>query len=87
MTASDEGFEGVHAWSKQLLGGAHATVIATVAWAVLCLLDAQRATPAALARALPAERAGSGRSCLRRGRRWWAGAASRDAPSDARHTL
>jgi hypothetical protein len=45
----------------------------TVAWAVLCLLVAQRVTPAALARALPGEHAGSGRSCLRRVRRWWSG--------------
>jgi len=36
---------------------------------------AQRATSAALARALPAEQAGSGRSCLRRVRRWWCGPA------------
>ena len=73
MTASRVGYERVHAWSKQVLGGAHATVIGAVAWAVLCLLVAQRATPAALARALPAERAGSGRSRLRRVRRWWTG--------------
>jgi hypothetical protein len=51
----------------------HTTVVVTVVWAVLCLLVAQRATPAALARALPAEHAGSGRSCLRRVRRWWRG--------------
>jgi hypothetical protein len=36
---------------------------------------AQRVTSAALARALPAEHAGSGRSCLRRVRRWWRGPA------------
>jgi hypothetical protein len=47
----------------------------TIAWAVLCLLVAQRVTSAALARALPAEHAGSGRSCLRRVRRWWSGPA------------
>jgi hypothetical protein len=73
MTASRVGYERVHAWSKQVFGGAHATVLGAVAWAVLCLLVAQRATPAALARALPAERAGSGRSRLRRVRRWWSG--------------
>jgi hypothetical protein len=44
-----------------------------MAWAVLCLLVAQRVTPAALARALPAGHAGSGRSWLRRVRRWWCG--------------
>jgi hypothetical protein len=45
----------------------------TVAWAVLCLLVAQRVTSAPLARALPATHAGSGRSRLRRVRRWWSG--------------
>jgi hypothetical protein len=50
-------------------------VVVTVAWAVLCLLVAQRVTAAALARALPAAHAGSGRSCLRRVRRWWRGPA------------
>jgi hypothetical protein len=73
MTATQVGYEPVRTWSKHLLGAAHTTVVATVAWAVLCLLAAQRATPAALARALPAEQAGSGRSRLRRVRRWWAG--------------
>src|SRR5262249_46294483 len=53
----------------------HGTVVVTSAWAVLCLLVAQRVTSAALARALPAEHAGSGRSCLRRVRRWWSGPA------------
>lgn len=48
-------------------------MIGTVTWAVLCVLVAQRVTPAALARALPAEHAGTGRSCLRRVRRWWSG--------------
>ena len=56
-----------------MLGATHTTVVVTITWAVLCLLLAQQATPAALARALPAEQAGSGRSCLRRVRRWWAG--------------
>jgi hypothetical protein len=73
MTASQVGYERVHAWGKLVLGGAHATAIGTVAWAVLCVLVAQRVTPAALARALPAEQAGSGRACLRRVRRWWLG--------------
>ena len=44
----------------------HAPLVVTIAWAVLCLLVAQRVTSPALARALPAEHAGSGRSCLRR---------------------
>jgi hypothetical protein len=47
--------------------------VITIAWAVLCLLVAQRVTSATLARALPAAQAGSGRSCLRRVRRWWQG--------------
>jgi hypothetical protein len=65
----------VYRWVKQVLGRTHTTVVVTVAWAVLCLLVAQRVTSAALARALPAEHAGSGRSCLRRVRRWWRGPA------------
>lgn len=75
MTASDVGYDRLHTWIKHQLGPVHATVCRTVAWAVLCLLLAQRATPAALARALPADQAGSGRSCLRRVRRWWSGPA------------
>src|SRR5919202_4636640 len=73
MTASDVGYDCIHTWIKQMLGPVHATVRRTVAWALLCLLLAQRATPAALARAMPAEQAGSGRACLRRVRRWWTG--------------
>jgi Transposase DDE domain len=73
MTASDVGYDHIHTWIKSILGPVHATVRGTVAWALLCLLLAQRATPAALARALPAEQAGSGRACLRRVRRWWCG--------------
>ena len=73
MTASDVGYDRFYPWIKQRLGPVHATVCRTGAGAVLCLLLAQRATPAALARALPAEQAGSGRACLRRGRRWWNG--------------
>jgi hypothetical protein len=73
MTASDVGYGHIHAWVKQALGPVHATTIRTIAWAVLCLLLAQRVTPAALARALPAVQAGTGRSCLRRVRRWWMG--------------
>src|SRR5437764_7019008 len=73
MTASDVGYDPIHPWSKSILGPVHATVRVTGAWALLCLLRAQRATPAALARALPAEQAGSGRACLRRVRRWWGG--------------
>ena len=73
MTASDVGYDHIHTWIKSILGPVHATVRVTVAWALLCLLLAQRATPAALARALPAEQAGSGRACVRRVRRWWCG--------------
>ena len=49
MTASDVGYDHIHAWIKSILGPVHATVRGTVAWALLCLLLAQRATPAALA--------------------------------------
>jgi hypothetical protein len=73
MTTAQVGYTPVYRWVKQVLGETHTTVVATVAWAVLCLLVAQRVTSAALARALPAEHAGSGRSCLRRVRRWWSG--------------
>jgi hypothetical protein len=75
MTTAQVGYTPVYQWVKQVLGETHTTVVATVAWAVLCLLVAQRITAAALARALPAEQAGSGRSCLRRVRRWWCGPA------------
>lgn len=75
MTASDVGYDRVHTWVKTVLGPVHTTVSITVAWAVLSLLLAQRVTSAAVARALPAEQAGSGRSCLRRVRRWWTGPA------------
>jgi hypothetical protein len=73
MTTAQIGYRPVHRWVQTMLGSTHLTVIVTIAWAVLCLLAAQRITPAALARALPSERAGSGRSCLRRVRRWWTG--------------
>ena len=73
MTTAQIGYGPVHRWVQTMLGSMHVTVIVTVTWAVLCLLAAQRLTPAALARALPSERAGSGRSCLRRVRRWWTG--------------
>ena len=75
MTTAQVGYLPVHRWVKHVLGSTHTTVVVTVAWAVLCLLVAQRVTAAALARALPAEHAGSGRSCLRRVRRWWSGPA------------
>jgi hypothetical protein len=75
MTTVQVGYEPIHQWVKQVLGSRHTTVVVTVAWAVLCLLFAQRVTPAALARALPGEYAGSSRSCLRRVWRWWSGPA------------
>jgi hypothetical protein len=75
MMTAQVGYTPVYRWVKQVLGDTHTTVVATGAWAVLCLLVAQRVTSAALARALPAEQAGSGRSCLRRVRRWWSGPA------------
>jgi hypothetical protein len=80
MTASDVGDDRLHLWIKQRLGLVHAPVCRTVAWAVLCLLLAQRATPAALARALPAAQGGSGRACVRRVRRWWNGPPLDQAP-------
>jgi hypothetical protein len=73
MTASAVGYLQVHAWVKAMLGRTHTTVVYTIAWAVLCLLVAQRATPAALARALPADQAGRARARLTRVRRWWTG--------------
>jgi hypothetical protein len=73
MTTAQVGYAPIYKWVKQVLGCMHTTVVVTVAWAVLCLLVAQRITPAALAHALPSEHAGSGRSCLRRVRRWWRG--------------
>ena len=79
MTTAQVGYLPVHRWVKHVLGSTHTTVVVTVAWAVLCLLVAQRVTAAALARALPAEHAGSGRSCLRRVRRWWSGPALNQA--------
>src|SRR5262245_19686158 len=79
MTTAQVGYTSVHRWVKQVLGQTHTTVIMKVARAVLCLLVAQRVTSAALARALPAAQAGSGRSCLRRVRRWWRGPALEQA--------
>jgi Transposase DDE domain len=75
MTASAIGYERVREWVKMRLGRTHATTVATVTWAALCVLAAQRVTPAAVARALPAEQAGSGRARLTRVRRWWTGPA------------
>jgi hypothetical protein len=79
MTTAQGGYTPVYRWVTQVLGETHTTVVATVAWAVRCLLVAQRVTSAALARAWPAEQAGSGRSCLRRVRRWWSGPALEQA--------
>ena len=75
MTTAQVGYTPVYRWVKHVLGSTHTTVVVTIAWAVLCLLVAQRVTPAVLARALPAAHAGSGRSRLRRVRRWWSGPA------------
>src|SRR5215510_16135075 len=73
MTASAVGYERVQEWVKVMGGKTHATVVRTIAWAVLCVLLAQRVTPAALARALPAEPVGRARARLTRVRRWWKG--------------
>jgi hypothetical protein len=51
MTTAQGGYAPVHCWVKAVLGRTHTTVVLTVAWAVLCLLVAQRVTAAALARA------------------------------------
>lgn len=75
MTASQVGYDNVLGWVKGMLAGSHRTVISTVGWIVLSVLVAQRLTPAALARAIPAEEEGSGRNRLRRVKRWWAGPA------------
>ena len=75
MTATEVGYERVRAWVKARLQQTHATVVQTVAWAVLCVMVARRVTPAAVARALPAKQRGSGRARLTRVRRWWAGPA------------
>ena len=79
MTASQIGYGKVHAWVKTHLPGTHCTVVATVAFVILCLLVSQRLNPAALARAIPAEEKGSARSRLRRMRRCWYGP---DLPHD-----
>jgi hypothetical protein len=63
MTPAAVGYEPDYAWGKQEVGQTPRTGGRTVAWAVLCIVVAQRVTPAALARALPHEQAGSGRSC------------------------
>jgi Transposase DDE domain len=73
MTVSAVGYPQVREWVKVMLGRTHATVVHPSAWAVLCVLVAQRVTPAALARALPAEQAGRARARLTRVRRWWTG--------------
>ena len=70
LTATRVGYGRVLGWVKPVLGATHATTIVVVAWAVLSLLVAQQVTPAARARALPTEQVGSGRSRLRRVRRW-----------------
>jgi hypothetical protein len=75
VTASTVGYERVEGWVKVMLAGTHRTVVRTIAWAVPCVLLAQRVTPAALARALPAEHGGSGRARLTRVQRWRAGPA------------
>ena len=75
MPTAPVGYTPVQRWGKHGLGPPHTPVVVTIAWAVRCLLVAQRVTSAALARAKPAEHAGSGRSCLRRVRRWWRGPA------------
>jgi hypothetical protein len=45
MTTAQVGYAPIYQWVKQVLGHTHTTVVVTVAWAVLCLLVAQRVTP------------------------------------------
>jgi hypothetical protein len=63
----------VHRWGKHGLGRLPMTGVMTGAWVGLCLLGAS----ASLRRRLPGpcrgEPGSSGRSCLRRVRRWWSG--------------
>ena len=73
MAASAVGYAHVQEWVKTMAGRTHATVVQTIAWAVLCVLVAQRVTPAALARALPMAQGGPARARLARVRRWWTG--------------
>jgi hypothetical protein len=73
MTASGVGYERVQEGVKAMAGRTPATVVQTIAWAVLCVLVAQRVTPAALARALPMAQSGHARARLTRVRRWWTG--------------
>lgn len=73
MTASSIGYDKVLGWVNARLGGSHLTVVRTLTWMVLCILVAQRVTPAAVARAIPAEGSGSARTRLRRVGRWWQG--------------
>jgi hypothetical protein len=75
MTTSAVGYERVQEWVKAMLGRTHATVGRTIAWVVLCVLVAQRVTPAAGARPPPAEPGGRARARLTRVRRWWTGPA------------
>jgi hypothetical protein len=73
LTTAQGGYRPVPDGVKPVLGSPPSPVVVTVAWAVLGLWVAPRATSAALARAFAAAPAGSGRSCLRRGRRGWGG--------------
>src|ERR1044071_6658919 len=75
LTATEVGYERVQGWVKARLQQTHATVVQTITWAVLCVVVAQRVTPAAVARAQPAEQAGGARARLTRVRRWWRGPA------------
>ncbi|MCL4545237.1 MAG: hypothetical protein M1118_11670 [Chloroflexi bacterium] len=46
MTASQIGYGDVATRGKSYLNGTQRTVLSTVAWVILCLLVAQRVTPA-----------------------------------------
>lgn len=63
MTAREVGDEQVRAWVKAREKQTHATVVQTRAWAVRCVVVAQRVTLAALAlqdQATLCERSGNG---------------------------
>ena len=73
MTATEVGYEHVRTGVKVRPQQTPATVVQAIAWAILCIVVAQRVTPAALARAVPAAQRGSGRARVTRVRRWWMG--------------
>jgi hypothetical protein len=76
MTALTIDYESQVEWVKGYLVNEHAASVKKTAWAVGWVLAAQSLTPADMARALPMEESGSGRSRLRRIQRWRQGSIS-----------